>query len=109
MAKILDDLIAKLPDEFKPMAEKYGSIVLEAAQEDVTEWIGYITQGNWQEAYRFVAMNMTTSDLLDEQQRINEQLKALNKKNAMYIAMQRQMVQEALTTGVLLLQAKAGL
>jgi hypothetical protein len=109
MAKVLADLVAQLPEEFRPMAQKYGSMILEAAQEDVTEWIGYITEGNWQEAYRFVAMNMTTSDLLDEQTRINERIKSLNKKNAMYIAMQKQMVQDALTIGILLLQAKAGL
>jgi len=47
--------------------------------------------------------------LLDEQTRINERIKSLNKTNAMYIAMQKQMVMDALTIGILLLQAKAGL
>ena len=42
--------------------------------------------------------------MLDEQGRCNEQLRALNKKNADYMELQREMIRKALLIGLLALK-----
>ncbi len=107
-----DDLLKKqikrLPKDIQPLAERYVNTIIDASVDELTAFLGDFTKGNWAEAYKFVAKNMSTDDILKEQERINNKLLKLNRKNANYLRLQKEIAKEALTVGVLLLKAKAG-
>jgi len=100
----LEELIKKLPDEYQEMARRYLPIFINSTFDELEQWIALIAIGNWQEAYGTVVRKMDTEVLLDEQGKCNEYLRKLNKANADYMELQREMIRKSLLIGLLTLK-----
>lgn len=100
----MENLIKKLPDEYQEMARRYLPIFINSTFDELEQWIALIAIGNWQEAYGVVIRKMDTNILLDEQGKCNEYLLKLNKENATYIDLQREMIRKTLIIGLLTLK-----
>ena len=102
----LDELIAKLPEEYQPWGKQYGNALIDMGFNELTAWADLIANAKWQDAYKALAARMTTKQLIESQEAVNAKLKVINKRNASHVAMQEQMVKDAMTIGILLLKAK---
>lgn len=102
----LEELIEKLPEKLRPIARRYLPAFVEASLEQLEEWVKLIARGQWQEAYRFAIARMTTAELVQEQQRLNEVLIQLNLANAAKIQAEQLFVQEILLLLVFLARAE---
>ena len=100
----LESLIESLPDEYREMARRYLPIFVNSTFEELEQWVALIAIGNWQEAYGVIVRKMDTEVLLDEQGKCNEGLRQLNKENANYMELQREMIRKALLVGLLTLK-----
>lgn len=87
----LDEILAKLPPEFKPFAMTYGPALLKMGQDEIISWIGLIARGQTAEAYRQILANMPTADLLNEWTVLNNEWENANRAEAA----KRALVQEA--------------
>lgn len=100
----LDDLIKKLPVEYREMARRYLPIFIDSTFDEIEQWAALIAIGNWRDAYELVVRKMSTEVLLDEQGKCNERLRKLNKENADYIQLQQEIIRKALLIGLLALK-----
>ncbi len=99
-----EELIAKLPDEYQPIARRYVSLLLDMGFDELQGWVEMLANGNWKQAYETVVAKMTTTEVVNEQKRVNEILKALNKENADQIAAQKEIIQQVFLTSLLMLR-----
>jgi len=98
----LDELIAGIPPAYQQIARDYAPLLLEMGQDAITAWTGSIMAGQWSEAYRAIVRRMPTDAVIAAQDAVNVRLRAMNRRNASYLEVQRQIVQDAITTGLLL-------
>jgi hypothetical protein len=104
----IEEVIERLPEEYREWARQYGDAIISMGFDELTLWVDRIVNAQWREAYRILAARMTTEQLIASQEAINEKLRALNRRNASFLVMQKQMVKDALTIGVLMLRARVG-
>jgi len=62
----LNALVDKVPEPFRPLAVKYGPVLLKWTAEELWAWIELLAAGKWQEAYGKVLKDMGNPDLLHE-------------------------------------------
>jgi thiaminase len=99
-----EELIAKLPEEYQPIARRYVSLLLDMGFDELQSWIEILASGNWREAYISMVSKMSTIDILNEQEKVNEILKKLNKENANMYAAQKEMIQQIFLTSLLMVR-----
>ena len=99
-----EELIAKLPEEYQSLARRYVTILIDMGFEDLQGWVEMLASGNWQKAYEAVVSKMPTGEVLKEQKKVNEILKALNKDNAERVAAQKAIIQQIFLTSLLMLR-----
>jgi len=104
MASKITELLEKLPDDLREIAERYLPAFEGAIDADIKEWVALIVAGDWNPAYRFAIRKMSTDELVAEMNRVNVLLAGLNAANAEIITAQKSMMAEfllALVTPVL--------
>lgn len=100
----IEQTIAKLPKEYREIARRYTTLLLDMADEEMLAWVTSISQGNWQKAYSDLIAKMPTDEILVEEQKGHEILKMLNKDNADRIGAQFAIIEQVLLTSLLMLR-----
>ena len=85
----LDELLDKVPEEFRPVVAEYGPALLKMSAEELWAWIDLLARGDCDEAYRAVLAQMEGADLLAEWAKINGRWQDANKANADRLDLQR--------------------
>ena len=86
----LEELIAKLPKELQPWAQKYAPWLLGLAYDDAVAWIERLAAGDIEGAYRSVVESMDSAALLAEFNTLLEEWKEANRENAQRMAVARE-------------------
>lgn len=102
----IDDLIAKLPEEYRAIAKRYAPLLINMGFEELQDWVERLAGGDWQQAYKDLVSKMTTTEIVDEQDKANEIMKALNKENADLVAAQSNLMQQILLSTLLMLRGQ---
>ena len=76
----LEDIIESLPAQYEELARLYLPILRRMGREEVMSWLFKLSNGHAMND--LIAEKMTTPELIADQERSNEMLKALNKDNA---------------------------
>jgi len=100
----IEELISKLPEEYREIARRYTALLLDMSFEELQAWVEQITKGNWQNAYRKLAAKMSTEELLAAERKGHEMLARLNKENADSFAIQFALIEQILLTSILMLR-----
>ena len=85
----IEELIAKLPAEFRPWVAEYGPTILKWTVEDVYSWINLAIAGNIREAYRRIIVEVSNDDIFDEWQKLSGAWDEANVTNAARIETQK--------------------
>jgi len=88
----LDELIQKVPEQFRPVAARYGPALLAMSTADLWAWVQLLIEGQSQAAYAAVLRRMENPDLLAEWDNLNDQWKEANAANAASKALQKEAV-----------------
>lgn len=91
----IEDTIAKLPENMREPARKYISILVGLSEAEVERWVNDVVAGRTEEAYKFIIAKMDTKTVLAEISNINKALSELNKSNAAFVEIQRELVRSA--------------
>jgi len=86
----IDDIIESLPAKYEATARLYLPILKRMGRQEVEGLLGRIT--NEKGFYKLLVENMTTDEIVAEQDRCNEALKSLNKENAGQVALGWQII-----------------
>ena len=100
----IEELIAKLPEEYREIARTYTTLLLDMGFEELQAWVEMIAKGNWQNAYRNLVAKMSTEEVLAAERKGHEMLKRLNKENADSIGTQFALIEQILLTSILMLR-----
>jgi len=100
----IEELILKLPEQYQEIARRYINLLIDMKFEELQGWVEMLAGGNWHQAYETVVSKMTTAEVLNEQKKANEILKALNKENADQLAAQKEIVQQIFLISLLMLR-----
>lgn len=95
-----EEIIAKLPEEYQPIAQRYVTLLLDMGFGELQAWAEKIAGENWPVAYESLVKKMSTTEIINEQKKANEILKALNKENAT----QRELILQIFLTSLLMLR-----
>lgn len=102
---LIEEIIGKLPDAYKDWARRYAAILVDMGFEEIDKWVDSVVNLNWADAYKSLAVRMTTEQLLTAQEQVNQALRELNKQAVDFIQIQKQMVREALSIAIMILKA----
>lgn len=102
----MKELIDKLPEELRPLANRYLSALITMTEEELAVWVEAIIAGKGRQAYNQLTQRMTTSQLVDANKAVNKRLLDLNKIYYKRIEFQREMLRQALTIGLLIAKNK---
>ena len=100
----IEELIKKLPERFQAIARRYAHLLIDMGFEELEAWIELISTGEWEQAYKNLISKMNTDELVGEQDKLNEILKALNEENAEFVSAQKDIVLQVLLTLLLMLR-----
>lgn len=102
---LIEEIISKLPDAYKGWARRYAAILVDMGFEEIDKWVDSVVNLNWADAYKSLAVRMTTEQLLTAQEQVNQALRELNQQAVDFIQIQKQMVREALSIAIMILKA----
>ena len=74
----LDELIAKVPEQFRPLAVEYGPAFIKMGEAEIVAWIDLIARGKTDEAYKQILANLPTGDFLAEWTSLNQSWETAN-------------------------------
>lgn len=81
LEQALNDLINKAPDALRPLAVKYGPVLLDWSYDELWAWIELASLGKWQEAQAALLRSLSGEDIVDEFHAINLATAEVNIKN----------------------------
>jgi len=85
----IEELMAKLPDEYNPVIAKYGPALLEMTTGELWSWIELMARGDTDRAYKTLLSRMTNAALITEMDKINAEWETTNEANAQRLKLQR--------------------
>lgn len=88
----LDELIQRVPEQFRPVAARYGPALLQMSAAELWGWVHLLIEGRTDAAYRAVLDRMDNADLITEWDKVNDQWKEANIQNAASKDVQRRAV-----------------
>ena len=94
----LDDIIESLPAKYEALARMYLPVLKRLGREEVLSWIDRLA--NDHSFYDILVEKMTTAELIADQERSNEELKALNADNAEQVDLGWQILWMLVTMGL---------
>lgn len=78
----IDELLAKVPAELRPVALEYGPALLKmTAESTIYSWLSLIAAGKTREAYKLVVKNMPNAELFAEAEKIDGEWYTANASN----------------------------
>jgi len=87
----LDELVAKVPEKFRPIAIQYGPALVAMAEADIVAWIDMVARGKTEAAYEALLAKLPNQGLLQEWQNLNQEWADANAEESR----RRQVVREA--------------
>lgn len=103
--KRLEELIKRVPAEFRPLAEKYGETMVRMAEDEVDTWIDLVTSGQKRKAYRAAFEAMEPEAKLAAMMETNAALKAAGQRSKSIDTIQEQIGAEFLQACLVLFRA----
>lgn len=94
MATNIQDLLDKLPDELRPLVDKWINLILTMTDEEVTKLSIYLLSGDNMAAYELAVSKMSGSELVAAMKETNARIKAHTNKALSQSALQRQILLE---------------
>jgi len=86
----LNGLLAKTPDLFKPVVQKYGPSLVAMTAQEFCDWLDMMLAGDVDAAWRALLAKMPNADLLQAWKDKNAEWDAANAKNAARVALQKE-------------------
>jgi hypothetical protein len=86
----LDEVLARIPEEYRPLAVQYGPTILKMSADAIWAWVELLLAGNTRAAMETIIARMPPSELLT---RMTANLAAwdeANAANARAVALQRE-------------------
>lgn len=71
----IDELQARLPEQFRPWAATYGPAFLAMTAQEVKAWIEMLIRGDVLPAYQAVLAKLPNADLLNEWDKLNQHVR----------------------------------
>jgi len=105
----IDELQAKLPEQFRPWAATYGPAFLAMTADEVKQWIEMLISGDVLPAYKAVLAKLPNGDLLIAWDKHNAQRQAANERNAQRVDLQQAAAVAALKVMLAVALAAVGL
>jgi len=84
----LDELIARVPENLRPVVAEYGPAMLKMTGEQIWAWIDKLARGRTDDAYRDILAEMDNSNLLSEWDSLSAGWAEANADNAARIDLQ---------------------
>lgn len=81
MDKLKKKIKAEASEEFHSIIDDIFIGLERFTDEELAQWIQYLIEGNWKEAYKIKIAKMNTDELLDEFDRLNEHFRTMNLNN----------------------------
>jgi hypothetical protein len=85
----IEELLDKIPPEFKGIAEEYGPTLLAWTTEEIMSWIVLVSKGDVDTAYRHILAGLENHELLDEWEKLDSTWAAVNEANAKRLELQK--------------------
>ncbi|KKM65419.1 hypothetical protein LCGC14_1491420 [marine sediment metagenome] len=92
----LQELIAKVPEPWRPIVAEYGPALLAMSAEELWAWVRLLAEGKDDQAYRAVLARLDDAELLAEWDRLAEQWHEANRRNAARADLSRRAAQAVL-------------
>lgn len=78
----LDELLAKVPEQWRPVAAEYGPALLAMTAAELWAWIDLLAKGKQAEAYAAVLAKMGGAEIVAEWNQLAAEWSAVNAQNA---------------------------
>jgi len=85
----IDELLAKVPEEFRPVVAQYGPALLAMSAEELWAWIQLLLEGKSGEAMAKVVASLDNAELFAEMEKLDAAWATANAKNTEKMALQR--------------------
>ncbi len=105
----LAELLQKVPEDFRPVAARYGPALLAMSAEELWAWIALLVNGQHDTAYRAVLAKLDETALLAEWDALSDRWSEANTDNAASLALQRAAVLATLRVLLTVALAMVGL
>ena len=86
----LAELLEKIPEPWRPVAEKYAPSLLRMGVNELWAWIDQVARGDAEGAYKALLAGLESPALLDEWTRLTADWQSANKENAARVSLQRE-------------------
>ena len=105
----LDELLARVPEPWRPVAAKYGPAIVKMTADEFAAWIDLLLRGRTYEAWEAVLKGLGNADLLAAWQEVGSKWDEANARNAARLALQREACMAVLKVLLAAALAAAGL
>ena len=78
----LDDLLAKTPEQFKPVVAQYGPALVEMTAKEFCAWLDLLINGRTVEAWKTIVSRLDNAGLMAAWESVNEKWEDANRENA---------------------------
>ena len=85
----IDELKAKVPEQFSPWVEKYGVVFIQMTADELMAWIEMMLKGNQGPAMKIVFDKMNDAEILAAWNTVNEGWQTANEKNVASMELQK--------------------
>ena len=105
----LDELLARTPDQWKPVVAKYGPALVAMTAQQFADWLDLLINGKTYAAWQAIMAGMSNAELIAAWQDVGADWDKANAANAGRIAMQREAAMTVLKILLAVALAAAGL
>ena len=105
----LQDLLADVPEVWRPIVAKYGRAIVGMTAEEFAAWVELLVCGRTQEAWSVVMGRMEDPDMLAAGESLTEKWNEANRGNAARLKLQRDACMAVLKVLLAAVLAGAGL
>jgi len=78
----LDDIVSRIPEELRPLAEQYVPELLKMGQEELVAWVTLVLDGDYEGAFKALLGRMDDAKAIEQGTRIEAEWKAANQQEA---------------------------
>lgn len=103
------DFIQKLPEELRPLAEKYATGLTDLTTKEICAWIDLVLSGDTKQARLTAFRRLSADDLLSAGDSILDDWQSANEENAQQVEAGRQAGRDILRTCLFLLMERSGI
>ena len=105
----LDDLLAKTPEQFRPLVAQYGPALVAMTADEFCAWLDLLINGKTAQAWKTIVSRLDNASLMAAWESVNEKWADANRDNAAKLKLQRDAVLAVLKVLLAVALAGAGL